>query len=828
MSRTTIDFGIDLGTTNSEIAVLRGTEVQIFKDNDGRENTPSAVWIDKKDKLYVGNRAKNRLENDSENAFCEFKLQMGTGAEYLFERSGRKMKPAELSAEILKALKDNVIGEEVPAAVITVPAAFESRQCDATNEAAKLAGLSASPLLQEPVAAALAYGFQNDSSNVFWLVYDFGGGTFDAAIIQVRDGIIQVVNHGGDNCLGGKLIDWAIVEELLIPALIKEHSLSDFSRGNVKWRSAIAKLKFNAEKAKIRLSREEKTEIEIDPLCLNDQGEPVTFEYDLHLQDLEKIAAPFIRRSVNICRKVMNEKRLGSANIEKILLVGGPTLTPCLREMLSDTDEGLGIPLENRVDPLTVVARGAAIFAGTQRLESVPEKPVDKNQYALQLEYEPISPDTEPLVAGKILFGEDKDFSGYTIEFLNSTLSPRWRSGKISLSPKGDFMCTLFTEKGKQNIFQIELRDPGSNQCETTPNSFPITVGISISEQPLIHSIGVAMANNETDRFFDKGTPLPARKRIVHRTAHSVQKGKDGDLIQIPVVEGENLRRADRNKLMGKLVIDAKDIQRDVPAGSEVEITLDIDQSRIIRTKAYIPILDEEFESILRYDHSTPDLNKLEKDVEDEKLRLTKVRKKANEINDLKALEILNKIDDENMEHEIETALAASKADRDAADKCKNRLLDLKSIIDEIEDALEWPGLLARAEESINDTRNIKEKYGNNTDNQRFSILEQEIGQAMESRDSDLLHRKIDEMDSLYFKILREQPGWWVGYLDYMEEKKDSMRDQGQADQLIHRGRKAIDTNDLSQLKAVVQQLISLLPVDQQQEASGYGGTTTR
>jgi len=285
-------------------------------------------------------------------------------------------------------------------------------------------------------------------------------------------------------------MDWAIVEELLIPALIKEYSLSDFSRGNVKWRTAIAKLKLHAEKAKIRLSREKVTEIEIDPLCLDDRGEQVTFEYELHLKDLEKLSAPFIRRSINICQKVMNEKRLGPANIEKVLLVGGPTLTPCFREMLSDTDEGLGIPLEYRVDPLTVVARGAAIFAGTQRLESIPEKPVDKNQYALQLEYEPIAPDPEPLVAGKILFGKDKDFSEYTIEFLNTTLSLRWKSGKISLSPKGDFMCTLFAEKGKQNIFQIELRDPGSNQCKTTPDSLPIMVGITISEQPLIHSIG--------------------------------------------------------------------------------------------------------------------------------------------------------------------------------------------------------------------------------------------------------------------------------------------------------------------------------------------------
>ena len=284
MASLTIDFGIDLGTTNSSIAVRKGTDTEVFKNNEGFEYTPSAVWIDKADRLIVGRRAKERCFDDRENAASEFKLQMGSTEERLFQRSGRRLKPEELSAEVLKQLKADVqqrSGEEVRSAVITVPAAFELPQCKATQRAAQLAGLHDSPLLQEPVAAALAYGFQNGSDKVFWLVYDFGGGTFDAAVIHMRDGMFQVVNHGGDNHLGGKLIDWEIVEQLLVPAVNAQNRLADFRQGNPRWIAAMAKLKHAAEEAKIHVSRDETAEIVIDYLCSDDDGKPVRFEYDL-------------------------------------------------------------------------------------------------------------------------------------------------------------------------------------------------------------------------------------------------------------------------------------------------------------------------------------------------------------------------------------------------------------------------------------------------------------------------------------------------------------------------------------------------------------------
>jgi molecular chaperone DnaK len=828
MARTTIDYGIDLGTTNSSIAVLEGTEVQVLRNNEGFEYTPSAVWIDKMNRLFTGRQAYERLVSDPENAFSEFKLQMGTETLYTFARGGRMMHPVDLSAEILKVLKADVVrqkGEYIQAAVITVPAAFELPQCEATKRAAQMSGLMQSPLLQEPVAAAMAYGFQSKNDKVFWLVYDFGGGTFDAAVISIRDGVIQVVNHGGDNHLGGKLIDWEIVNQLFVPALTKDRKLTDFRRGNPAWRGAFAKLKQSAEQAKIRVSNYETTPVEIEYLCNDDKGDAVQFECELQKRDVERLMESLILRSINICRKVLAEKRLSAGDIEKILLVGGPTQTPYLRQRLADSAEGLGIALDFSVDPMTVVARGAAVFSGTQRSESVNALPVGAGQFEIDLDYRPVGSDPEPLVAGRVASPGGEGFTGYTIEFVKTEMPP-WRSGKLSLSPDGAFMATLWADKGRENVFLIELRDFAGTLRKTFPDRLTYKIGLVITDPPLTHTVGIALANNDMRLFIDKGTPLPARKRAVLRTAFDARRGQTGEVIRVPVVEGNNLGRADRNRLIGALVVSATQLKRDVPAGSEIEVVIEMDQSRLMRTKAYIPILDEEFEEVLSFKKENPTPQKLRADLDAEKKRLDAARGRAQATGDAKARETLRRIDGERIVHDAETTLGAATDDPDAADKCSKRLLDLKQAIDEAEDALEWPGLVAEAEQELKDANDVVKQYGKSEDREAVAMLEREIKQTIETRDPDLLRRKVAEISPLRFRILREQPGFWVGLLQYLEERRASMRDRQQADTLFTVGRRAMNTGDVAGLKSAVQQLLALLPADQQAAArKGFGST---
>lgn len=828
MSRSTIDFGIDLGTTNSAVGMLEGTGVRLFRNAEGQEYTPSAVWMDRKDKLWVGRRAKERLEDDAENAHSEFKLQLGTEHPFQFARSGRTMLPQELSAEVLKSLKasvQNAIGEDIQAAVITVPAAFEFPQCDATRRAAELAGLTRSPLLQEPVAAALTYGFQSESEKVFWLVFDMGGGTFDAAVVQVRDGAIQVVNHGGDNHLGGKLIDWAIVDQLFVPALAAEHPLTDFRRGNPKWHKAFQTMKSKAEQAKILLSQEPTADIWEESLCVDDGGAVVEFEYELRREDLERLAEPFILRAINIAKKVLEQKRLGSGDIERAIMVGGPSLMGYLRERLSDPHEGLGIPLEFNVDPLTVVAQGAAIFAGTQRLTTGAPTVSKPNEYAIDLEYNPVGADEEPLVAGKV--GADgSGVAGFTVEFINSDARPPWRSGKIGLAPNGTFMTNLWAEKGHPNVYTIELCDGKGTQVDAVPDTLTYTIGMVTSEQPLIHSMGVALASGEVQLFFEKGTPLPVRRRSIHRTAVDATRGQEGSLITIPVVEGENTRRADRNQLVGKLEITGQQIKRDIPAGSEVEITIEVDESRLVRAMAYIPVVDEEFEEVIQLGKVAPDPKWLQEEIDREKKRLETMRGNVGKMPDAQAREALQRIDRERMEHDLDASMAAARDDRDAADKAQKRLLDLRQALDDAEDALEWPSLVEEAEEALKTGRQVITEHGDATDKQSLAALEREMKQAMETRDPDLLRRRIGEVTGLKMRVLQEQPVFWVGLLQFLEQRIDTMKDREQAEQILTQGQRALKNNDVPGLKAACQQLLALLPAEGQEAVrSGFGST---
>ena len=829
MKSLTIDFGIDLGTTNSTIARINGVDAEVFKNNEGFEFTPSAVWMDSKERLHVGRRAKDQLENDSENAFSEFKLQMGTETQYTFERNNRKMSPEELSSEVLKALKEDVrrqLGEEVTSVVITVPAAFELPQCRATSKAAELSGFINHPLLQEPIAAAMAYGFQSETSNKFWMVYDFGGGTFDAAIVRIKDGQIEVVNHGGDNNLGGKHLDWEIVNTLLAPFAAKENSLKDFTRKNKQFRGAFAKLKSEAEKAKIRLSLEDSVEINIDNLYKNNKGEAVEFNYELLRSDFEKLAKPYITKSINICKKVLMEKRLGTSNIEKVLMVGGTSLIPFLREMLLDPNEGLGIPLESSIYPITVVAKGAAIFASTQRVIEAGVKP-QNGEFLLDLDYQPVGPDSEPTVGGKVISDKQNNFSGYTIEFVNKTARPEWRSGKVGLNLEGGFITQLWAEKGKKNEFQIELFDQTGVRHKTNPEKLSYTMGVISAEAPLIYSLGIAMANNETDFLLIKGVPLPAKNKSFHKNVNEIRAGKSGDSLVIPIVEGENKLKADHNRHIGSLIIESEKIRRTIPANSEIEITLVMDTSRLVKVKAYVPIIDEEFEVFANLVIEPGKISDLKDEFRKDKQKYENLRSKASKENDHKAAELLDQIVTENIIMEIENFLIAGEVDSESCRNAKYRILDFKTILDYAEEALEWPTLVEEANEITKKAEDICVQYGKSIDKQKLPMHKKEIQKAIEEKDSDLLRKRIGQMNSFYVSILIEQPGFWVGCFEYAKGDISSSKNKSESEEAIRQGERSIQNNDVDALEAAVRKLWDLSPTTQQR-TPGLGGGTIR
>jgi molecular chaperone DnaK len=816
MDRTTIDYGIDLGTTNSAIAVLRGVSVEIIKNNSDADITPSAVSF-RKNTLHVGERAKGQLIEFPDDAYSEFKRRMGTDYIYQFKTSGTSKRPEELSAEVLKSLRADVqqrTGEVIDAAVITVPAAFELHQCDATRKAAQLAGFRQSPLLQEPVAAALAFGFQIEKQKAYWLVYDFGGGTFDAAVIKAEEGTIQVVNHGGDNFLGGSDMDWAIVKNILVPRLQKAHALKDFSVGNPHWRSAFAILKRAAEVAKMDLSRRERVAVDARFSAAN--GDDIEFECELTRAEVTAAAEPFIQRSVDICKNVLTEKNLRKGAVERVILVGGPTLAPYFRERLT---KGLGIPLDHRVDPLTVVARGAAIFAGTQRLDRLYVAQVPLGQYSIDLKHKPVGIDSAPIVGGKILSSAAQDLSGFTLELTN--VKTKWSSGKIAIGPDGVFVAHLHAERGERNVFSIALLDSNGRRQKTSPDVLTYTIGAVVEEQPLINSMGIALGNNEYDKLFEKGRGLPLKGTSTYHTIVPIRKGKQADICKIPVVEGENAR-ADRNRWVGELEIKGENISRDVPVGSEIEVTLHIDTSRIITVGAYVPVLDQEFRGTVDLKMHSQDLASLQRDYDTEMSRFREVKAKAANAGGQTA-ESLIRVAEQSPRRQEGGELLQAKGDPGAAAKCEKRLLELKIKLDEAADALEWPALVSEARQSLQDLVEVDKEHGTSEQHQRAAKLVEESERLIRLEYTEDLRRKMVQVRALWWELISAQPAFWVYHLQQLESQVDLMSDQPRATRLLDQGRAFLSQNNLVGLQNVVRELWNLLPVEAAREAKrGY------
>jgi molecular chaperone DnaK len=821
MERKTVDFGIDLGTTNSAVALLKGVKPEVIKNNDNNDITPSAVYIDKRGQVQVGFRAKGRMETPPtfDDVYTEFKRRMGSDHEYAFKSSGRRMSPEELSAEVLKTLRGDVqqrCGENPTAAVITIPASFEQKQCAATKRAGELAGFTQCPLLQEPVAAALAYGFQAEVSKEYWLVFDFGGGTFDAAVMKAEDGDIHIVNHGGDNFLGGADLDWAILDNLVIPQLRKSYNLPDFKRGNARWRAEIAKVKRAIEEAKILLSRSESEHLE-NWEFVDAEGTPVVADIQIKRSDLETLIEPIIMRAVEKCQRVLDEKNLSTDALAKTILVGGPTLAPYFREILKSH---LGVIPDFSVDPLTVVAQGAAVFAGTQRINRNTRAKATTGQFDVTLNYNPIGPDDDPKVAGEVTVPGGGDLAGYNIEFVNR--GSNWRSGRIPLREGGTFNTRILATKGDENIFDILLTDASGNRQKTVPSEIGYRIGTTVKAQIVTNSLSISLADNTTAMMVAKGTEYPfAVTNRLFKTVKDVTKGREEN-ISIPVVEGEN-EKADCNVKLGELIIPGTKVKRDLPKESEVEVELKAEDPGSLIVTAYIPFLDQDFEATISYARKTIGEDELKKERDKESGRLEELQRRCDETG-TSVPDALAKA--EGVLAAVEHLIGAA-GDGAAANQALHRILEVRAILDEVEDALEWPSTVEASRNAVLEMDRLVAAHGNETQRMRAKELKVHAEQLCNenNKHTELLRRHVEKIAALRREIIFAQKGFWIEFFGDLEKQQGMMRDAGQAQTLLNQGRQYIQKNNIDGLRNVVIRLLELLPeVEAEAIQRGHGG----
>lgn len=336
MAQAKMKFGIDLGTTNSAICKMESGEPVIKKTDTLKDTLPSCVSFTKKKIAKVGDSAYNDLRqdksratkkwsNDRENVFIEFKRNMGTDKSYESSNMGETFSPEQLSAEVLKALKSFIGDENITSAVITIPAKFKADQIAATKRAAQKAGIEHCELLQEPIAASMAYGLSASNKNGQWLVFDFGGGTFDVALIKVEDGIMQVKDTEGDNYLGGKNLDYAIVDSIIIPYLKENYSITNIMENETTRNILRDAMKFYAEQAKNQLSFKPQADItsQLDEFGEDDEGEEIELDMVITQEQLASVLTLVFQKAIDITKQLLKRNGLSGSDLDKLILVGG-------------------------------------------------------------------------------------------------------------------------------------------------------------------------------------------------------------------------------------------------------------------------------------------------------------------------------------------------------------------------------------------------------------------------------------------------------------------------------------------------------------------------
>ncbi len=370
-------IGIDLGTTNSCVAVMEGGEPKVIPNEEGGRTTPSIVAFTKSGERLVGQVAKRQAITNPENTIFSVKRFMGRrmnevgdemkmvpykivghGDNISIVAQGKEYTPPEISAMILQKLKkaaEDYLGQSVTEAVITVPAYFNDAQRQATKDAGKIAGLDVKRIVNEPTAAALAYGLDKKKDETI-AVYDFGGGTFDISILEVGEGVIEVKSTNGDTHLGGDNLDQRIVE-WLISEFKSETGLDLHSKGN---EMALQRLKDAAEKAKIELSTAQESEINL-PFITADASGPKHLVRNLTRAKLESLVDDLLQRSIGPCKQAMKDAGVDASKIDEVVLVGGQTRMPKIQQLVKDL---FGKEPNKGVNPDEVVAIGAAVQAG--------------------------------------------------------------------------------------------------------------------------------------------------------------------------------------------------------------------------------------------------------------------------------------------------------------------------------------------------------------------------------------------------------------------------------------------------------------------------------
>ncbi|MDP2193945.1 MAG: Hsp70 family protein [Alphaproteobacteria bacterium] len=796
---STIKIGIDLGTTNSSISVIHDNEPIIIKNSFGQENTPSVVFADKNGNFVVGSRAKKNLsslDSNFHNTRSEIKRLMGTSETVAFPHLNKIFLPEEVSSEILKALRGDVQRKfqdiVLEAAVITVPAYFSTIQSEATKRAGSLAGFEQVVLLQEPIAAAIAYGFLHQK-NENWLVYDLGGGTFDVALVSLNDGSLTVLAHAGDNFLGGKDFDAAMIQHLILPSLASSNIELDAAVHQQIFHS----LKELVETAKIELSVHDQTTIDIDI-----QTKDLNIQHSLTVsrEDFLQSCKYLLEKTADLCEKVMNEAKVDISTVRKIVLVGGPTQMPILQEFLKSR---LSLPVDGSLDPFTVVAKGAAMYGNQIAVEQKKKSDTLKPACQLEVNFIPVTSDDEQTITGKVLYSGES-IKPYSIQFVSSDDS---FSSEEILIRNCKFILKLPTGiKGTQ--YWIYVKDYEGQLISSTPESIYINRGISIIGSPLPYSIGVSVSSLSSQRgykdftetiefFFSKNSILPLKSKKRFYTLFDLKAGSSANVLPICIYEGESLMTS-RNTLICHLTITGESLAKHLKKGAPVDITIQVNESRELSVTAYLPDMDMTLNArgTIYFDASK---------IDDVKKNFTEQVSRSESV--MASLESTNEINIiESIIRDIKFSIDNSASDSDQQRKAEKQVKDLMIALDQIEAKTHFN---SNIEAFWNECQKIEKYFENCNPPEKKMEYEEVYGELREDgiasiskKDSVLIGHIVQKLEQLYFKCLYNDPIVLREWIQDIINKTQEISDTNSSfKDLVIRAQEAMTELDIREMK---------------------------
>ena len=805
--------GIDLGTTNSAICTYDGSDTRIWKSPEQNDVTPSAIYIDRRGNKYVGKRAYDSAPHSPDNSATLFKRLMGTNTPVKLSAVDITKTPEECSAEVLKVLF-SYLPEEIRNApdtgtVITVPAAFNQMQKDATMQAASMAGLGKVALMQEPVAAVMSVMRTRNTEGMF-LIYDLGGGTLDIAIAESIGGRVNLLAHGGIAMCGGRDFDRVLVDNVIKHWLLDNFSLPKDFPVNPDYKTLIRLAAWATERAKIELSSREDTVIslsETEARCRDLDGNEIYLDIPLQRENYNKLIESRVQESIEAARETLNKAGLTPHDLERIVFVGGPTNYKPLRDKVAFE---LGTPGSTDVNPMIAVAEGASLFA--ESIDWSSQNRTRKNtrgqissseKLALSFNYIARTPDVKAKIAVQ-LAGQSSSGS----EFQVDSVDTGWTSGRIPLK-HGATIDVNLTKTG-ENTFKVFVFDSVGGPIVLEQDRIIITrTAAPVDAIPASHSIEIEVLEKLGGRpvleyLIRSGDSLPKKSKKVFKAAESLKAGAAGSL-NFKLWEGEIEDPITDNRPIGVFKISGSDFDDGViHAGADLECDYEILDSGNIIITVSVPCIGGTFPSgknfysrqegqldytaaaamVVEEGEST--LNRIDtiNEVVVDNPKLKQARKKLEPALSLDPEEAETEISQEAMEKVLE-------ARRLLAQVRKEHRKEIRQI--------EFDGTVSFFDEHVREHARPSEESS-------FDNLAKTAQRSIDKNDKDFEHY-LDELRGKNFEILWRQDWFVVERFKRMVSSPHLFADKNHFEELAQTGTQLIRSDGIEQLRDVVRQL---------------------